>query len=50
MPLSPRYAPGVRTPVIPFVAFASVPTTLASPKQAINCVPFVCRRLGIREL
>jgi hypothetical protein len=40
----------VGTPVVFLVAFATVPTTIANPKQPINCVPFVCGRLGIREL
>jgi hypothetical protein len=50
VPLGPRRMAGMSTPVIPLVAFASVPTTIANPKQPINCVPFVCGRLGIREL
>jgi|UPI00031FC949 hypothetical protein len=50
MPLGPRRVSGVRTTVVPLVAFASAPTTIANPKQPINCVPFVCGRLGIREL
>jgi hypothetical protein len=50
MPLGPRRLAGMSTPVIPLVAFAPVPTTIANPKQPINCVPFVCGRLSIREL
>jgi len=50
MPLSPRYAAGMRAPMVLLIAFASVPTTIANTKQPINCVPFVCGRPGIREL
>jgi len=50
VPLGSRRMASMSTPVIPLVAFASVPTTIANPKQAINCVPLVCGRLGIREL
>jgi hypothetical protein len=50
VPLGSRRVAGVRAPMVFLVALTAVPTTIANPKQPINCVPFVCGRLGIREL
>jgi hypothetical protein len=50
VPLGPRRVAGVCAPMVFLVALTAVPATIANPKQPINCVPFVCGRLGIREL